>query len=299
MSSTFAKNEKEPFRYYYADAAVVSLDPNQPLSSYQSHGRGSGAPGSTLGYSTPSTQISIALTVESNRFYADVALKPTDKTGGGEAKKQRVELTDLRPTSIDVGKDKNGRTYQLNLTPSIKTVRVDLKPFREAADDLYRLQFHGSRVLLNDRQFIGQMLASDAEKFSMDICGVAYIEFSLQHLKDAKPWGQLQNGQITLSHPNGTSIEIANVTNGAEDRLVPGGPYVVWVRWSGPRETAEEFRATLKAERDQLMSKAGGSDDTTAQAVKVIDQQLAREPGPWVTSSGAGGLLKQELDRDE
>src|SRR3954465_1796072 len=77
--AAFAKQEAASFRYYYVDAAVVSLDASKSLASYQSHGRGSGSPGSTLGYSTPDTDIKIALSIESNRFYADVILQSRGK----------------------------------------------------------------------------------------------------------------------------------------------------------------------------------------------------------------------------
>ena len=66
-------------------------------------------------------EIRIELNVESGRFLADVTMtndkKPDDK------KKQRVDLTNLRPTSIEIETDKDGRTYQLNLVPTIKTSR--------------------------------------------------------------------------------------------------------------------------------------------------------------------------------
>ena len=61
-SLSFANGDevKAPFRHYWVDAAVVSLGSDQSLASYQSHGKGGGSPGSTLGYSTPDTDISIA-----------------------------------------------------------------------------------------------------------------------------------------------------------------------------------------------------------------------------------------------
>lgn len=133
------------------------------------------------------------------------------------------------------------------------------------------------------------------------MCGVASLEFSLRHLKGAEPWGRLQNGQITLSHPDGTSIEIGNVTNGTGNHLVEGGPYTVWVRWKKPQQTVEEYRAALSQYRDQLKSGTtkNGTSDTTAKALAVIDQELARDPGPWATSCGACDLPKKEFVGDE
>jgi hypothetical protein len=303
VNATFAEEqekEREPYRYYYVEAAVVSLDANQSLASYRSHGGGSGAPGATLGYSVVGKDIEIVLLVESDHFYADITTRNSDAKESEPAKEQRVDLTSLQPTSIDLGADKQGRTRRLNLSPSVKTVRLTAKPFADAANDLYRLRFHGSRIVLNDKQYIGNMRASDAELFSVEICGVASLEFSLHHLKDAKPWGRLQDGQITFSNPDGTSIEIGNVTNGGDDRVVSGGPYVVWVRWNKPQQTVEEFQTELKAQREQLKTAAvDGAGGTTAEALAIIDRELAREPGPWVTSCGACGVRKADVIRDE
>jgi hypothetical protein len=297
----FAAEEKDSYSYYHVDAAVVSLDANQSLASYRSGGKGSGAPGALLGYSTPEGDVSIDLLLESNHFYADVTTRPHGILGDDKAKKQRVDLTNLRPASVDLGADKEGRVYHVNLTPSVVSVRLKPKSFQEASDDLYRLQFHASRIILNDKTYVGRMLASDSLVFKIEICGVASLEFSLRHLKDAEPWGRLQNGQLTLSHPDGTSIEIGNVTNGSDDRLVEGGPYTVWVRWDKPQQTIEEYRAALSAYRDQLKSGTtkNGATNTIPEAVAVIDQELARKPGPWVTGCSASDLPKKEFVGDE
>ena len=291
-----AQTEKEIYRSYRVDAAVVSFDASQSLSSFRGHGSGSGSPGATLGYSTPETDVRILLLVESNRFYADVTLQSRGASGEDDAKTNRIDLTNLRPTFVDLGADKEGRAYQLNLTPSVTVQRLSPEPFQLAADDLYRLRFHSSRVMLNDKQYIGRMSASDATVFSIDVCDVASLEFSLRHLKDAKPWGRLQDGKITLNHPDGTSIEIGNVTNGSDDRLISGGPYQVWVRWEKPQHTSQEYRAELVAYRDRVTS---GATPATAGTLATIDKELAREPGPWVISSGARDPSNAEFVRDE
>lgn len=298
---TSAKQEQESYNYYHVDAAVVSLDASQSLASYRSYGSASGSPGAKLGLSTSDAQVDIELSIESDHFYADVAVGRHGKSGEDGTKKERIDLTSLRPTSLDLGSDKEGRVYQLNLTPSVALVQLRAKSFQEAADDLYRLKFHSSRIILNDKQYVGRMLASDAEVFSVELCGVAAVEFSLRHLKGAEPWGKLQNGQITLSHPDGTSIEIGNVGSGADDRLVGGGPYVVWVRWNKPHQTVEEYRTELAAYRDRMKSGAANMsrENTNADTLAFIEQELAREPGPWVTACGACDLPKQEIVRDE
>jgi hypothetical protein len=296
-----AKDAAEPVRYYFVEANVISLDAKNSLSSYRSEGRLTGTPGATLGASTPDTGISIVLSVEAEHFYADVELKPNAKGADQASTKERVDLTALRPKTIEVGSKKDGRTYQLHLIPSVKTIPAKPKPFQEIANDLYQLKFHSSRVMLNDKQYIGRMLSSDSDRFWVDICGVANLEFSLHRFKGAEPWGQLESGQISLRNPDGTTIEFSNVTNGTDDRVVEGGPYTVWVHWQQPHATVEEFRAAVKAQREQLRESASdaGAGDTVAQSLKVLDDELSREPGPWVTSCGAGDLPKSEIVRDE
>jgi hypothetical protein len=300
-SRSFAVESKDSNSYYQVDAAVVSLDANLSLASYRSGGKGTGSPGAQLGYSTPEVEISIALLLESNRFYADVKTRPNNKKSNDGPKTQRIDLTSLRPTSVDLGTDKDGRVYHLNLMPSAVSVRLKPKSFQEAADELYRLQFHESRIMLNDKTYVGRMLASDAQVFRVEVCGVASLEFSLRHLKGAEPWGRLQDGQITLSHPDGTSVEIGNVTNGAFGHLVEGGPYTVWVRWKKPQQTVDEYRVALSQYRDQLKNGATKTEstDTTAKALAQIEYELARESGPWVTNCGACDLPKKEFVGDE
>ena len=256
---------------------MISLDASQSISSYQAHGHGSGTPGSKLRYSTPTTEITIDLVLESNHFYADVITHSRHKSGEAGEKKQQIDLTNLRPTSIDLGADNEGRSYQLNLTPNVVSTRLSPKPFQEAANDLYQLRFHASRIMLNDKRYIGRMLTSDADFFSIEVCGLASLEFSLHHLKGAEAWGKLQNGQITLNNPDGTSIEIGNVTNGMDDHLVDGGPYIVWVRWKTPTQTVEEYRTAMAEYREKVRSGAAGTGPATSvnEALAVIDQELA------------------------
>jgi hypothetical protein len=111
----------------------------------------------------------------------------------------------------------------------------------------------------------------------------------------------LQNGQITIAHPDGTSVEIGNVTNGPDYRLVEGGPYTVWVRWNKPQQTIEEYRASLSEYRGQLKSGTtkNGTINATPDALAVIEQELARQPRPWVTGCSASDLPKKEFVGDE
>src|SRR6185369_10123061 len=196
------------------------------------------------------------------------------------------------PTSIEIETDKNGRTYQLNLVPTIKSVSLASKPFHTVTDEMYTLRFHSSRVTLNDKHFIGNMMATDSDYFNVEICGFASIEFSLRHLTDAKPWGILSNGEIRIANPDGRFFTISNVTNGPDDKFVSGGPYTVWVRWNKPQTTIDEYRSALKAQREVLTKDTSARlpADTKSSVLARIDQELARGPGPWIIGCGAHEL---------
>jgi hypothetical protein len=178
------------------------------------------------------------------------------------------------------------------LTRRVVWLRIFTVPFRKAAEYVYRFKFNSYLFLINDKHYFGRMSATDSEVFSVEICGIASLEFSLHHLKDAEPWGQIQDGKIVFNHPEGTSIEIGNVTNGEGDQLIDGGPYVVWVRWAEPHQSVDEYRAELSAYRESVTN---GDATPTAGTLEIIDRELAREPGPWVVSTGARGIRKSEI----
>jgi hypothetical protein len=282
----------DEIKTYWVDAVMNSFDASQSIDSYRGGGGLGGSPGSTLGTSTPDVDINIQVSLAAKHFYADVTIEDRHKTEKSSPQKQRFDLTDLRPQVLELGTAKDGRTYHLNLIPRVQTHQVKPKPFAEAADDLYRLKFHQSRVILNDEQYIGRMLATDSLVFSMEVNDVASIEFSLLRLKDAKPLGRLQDGRITMLHPDGTTLEIDSVTNGADDRLVGDGPYQVWVRWNRSQVTGDEYRAQLAAYRDQIKN---GDMFGQEGALAAIDKELARKPGPWVVSTGAREPSKNEI----
>jgi hypothetical protein len=93
-----------------------------------------------------------------------------------------------------------------------------------------------------------------------DIPGLARIEFSLLHLKNSRPLGVLQNGVIDIENDGGTTLHITNVKNGVYQDVLSGGPYRVWVRWSKPTQTVEEYRKFLKQQIVTLKERAKSGD---------------------------------------
>jgi hypothetical protein len=111
----------------------------------------------------------------------------------------------------------------------------------------------------------------------------------------------LSNGEIRIAHPDGRFIAISNVTNGPDNQFISGGPYTVWVRWNKPQASIDEYRAALKAQRDLLAkdTPAGLPADTKSSVLARIDQELARDAGPWIIGCGAHELRKNEFIHEE
>lgn len=286
----------EVVRSYQVEARVYSLNPQQGLDSVKTHGSGWGTPGSTLGYGFPAAKdpgdVRIDITQQGDRLLANLAI--TSKQSPKE-KRHKIDLTDMKATSYELSQDQNGRTYAINLTPKVIETNITPSSFEKATADLYRLKFSASSVILNEEQYVGRMLASDASVISVQICGVADIEFSLHPLKNAEPWGQLQQGRLLLTNPNGTSVEITNVTNGTDNRITSGGPYRVWVRWKSEVPSVDEYRKSLHAIKKQLVSNGpvvlpNGEtlvNPSTNMLLERIEAELKRKPGPWVIGCAA------------
>jgi hypothetical protein len=116
-------------------------------------------------------------------------------------------------------------------------------------------------------------------------------------ITDSKPWGVLHNGIVTITHPEEhTTIQISNVSNGGEHAMtLPGGPYVVWVRWKAPEFTAEEHHRKMAEVRARIVAERG-----SAEGLEQLDAQLAREPVPWIYMSGVRGFAGERVaDGDE
>lgn len=287
-------NDGEVIHSYWVDAQGYSLNADLALDSYKGESRVGGAVGSGLGIGSlgrdEPVSVSLRPLLQSGRFLVELTLDPKQS---GDQSTEQYDLTDLQPKSIEVTRDKDGRAYRLTLRPSITVRDLRPKPFAKATDNLYNLHFNGSRVVLNDKDYIGRMAASAADFFSIDISGLASVEFSLRRLKDANPWGTLNGGVLTISNPDeNTFFEIGNVTNGDDERALDGGPYQVWVRWKPPTTSTEEMRAELESLQKRI--EAGEFSGRPGLAARV-DAELARRPGPWVIGSGARQASSKDL----
>src|SRR5262249_28613285 len=149
------------------------------------------------------------------------------------------------PRSLEVARDADGRVYKVNLMPHL-TVAPEPRQFKVTDLRLDAWGFPSSPVLVNDHDYIGRLGMSYGNLATCDIAGLAKIEFSLLKLKDSQPWGVLNDGVITITHEDGTTVAISDVKNGSDHNMLQGGPYQVWVRWNKPTYTIDEYRELMK-----------------------------------------------------
>jgi hypothetical protein len=251
-SALFGKEPKSDDAFslqFWADATVFSLQPGEELATYRSYSGGGVGPNGTLGIGVADRQrqfdVSIVAKLKSGRFLAAVTVKPTDEDTLTQGQELDYDLTDLTPRTLEIARDENGRVYRLSLVPRILEKP---KPRQFSASDL-RLEywsFPSSPLILNDQDYIGRLAMSSGPIAWCDIPGLAKIEFSLLHLKDASAIGSLEKGVIHIAHESGTTLRISDVQNGANQEALGGGPYKVWVRWNKPTQSVEEYQESMK-----------------------------------------------------
>ncbi len=292
--SLAAESDGSVFRDFIVDASVASYVPGGGIETYEMRGGMTSAQASlSLGLSVGevSAFATIRPRMDGGRFVVEIDMEPAEAKESLGFEAQRLDLTDVKPTALRLATDATGRVYQLNLTPSVRV--IDRTPRLLDVDKL-RLQnwrFPNSPVLVNDAMYVGQISCAQSPVAMLGISGVANVEFSLFEMTDAQPWGVLQDGVVTLTHPEeDTTIQISNVSNGGPHALtLPGGPYQVWVRWQAPEFTVEEYRQKMSEIRDRIVAERG-----SAAGLEQVDQQLSREPAPWIYSSGIRGFREGE-----
>lgn len=283
-------------RDFVVDAALLSYLPNEGIKGYEHHGAGMTTARASLGLGLKvddvSVSVEIAPRMEQGRFLATVDLEPEEAKRNLGFKKQELDLTEVKPLSVPLATSEKGRVYQLNLSPSVRVIdstprRLEVKELR-----LHNWRFPDSPVLVNDALYVGRISCSQSPIAFVDISGVAKIEFSLHQLVESKPWGVLKNGVVTLTNPDDrTTVQISNVRNGGPHAVeLPGGPYQVWVRWSEPTYSVEQHRKVMLKIRERIVS-----GEIPNARTDYIDKQIARDPSPWLCSSGVRGLRRGEL----
>ena len=285
-------------RKYEINEAIISRVPGQGIEAYDKHGSGMATDQGSVGHQILIDGLLVEVDVhprlEKERFLVTVELKPDSAKRTLGFENQTFEMTDLTPRAIRFATSKTGRVYQILITPNVQITdntprKLDVNNFK-----LQDWRFQDSPVLVNDALYVGRINCAHSPMAFVDITGVARVEFSLYELSDAKPWGKFNRGVVTLANPEDhTTIQISNVSNGGPAAVdLPGGPYRVWVRWSKPTYTLEQYRQEMLKQRKKILD--GGIPNASTD---YLDKQLAREPSPWLSSSGIRGLkLGEQVD---
>jgi hypothetical protein len=282
-------------RKFEIDAVIVSYIPGEGIESYKNHGAGMSTDQASVALGaqidTDSISVEIVPRVKKKRFVVTIDAEPEAVKRSLGFDKQTLDLTDLKPTSIRLAISKTGRVYQLNLTPTVQVTDNTPRPLDVNKLQLENWRFPDSPILVNDAIYVGRISCAQSPVAFVDISGIAQVEFSLYELSNSKPWGELNHGVVTITNPEDhTTIQINNVSNGGPAAVeLPGGPYRVWVRWSKPTYTVEEFREVLVNQRKKILN--GEIPNAYAD---YLNKQLAREPSPWLSSSGIRGLRRGE-----
>jgi hypothetical protein len=235
--------------HYDVVASVFSYQSGDLLTTYRQYPSGSAEADATLmleiGDQNRHFKLTVLPKLKSQRFVVTVKVSPEKQDTHTETLERKFDLTELSPQLVDIAHDADGRIYRLNLEPRMIQNPV-MRQFKVSDLHLESWGFPASPVIVNDQDYIGQLSVSGGPLAWCDIPGLAKIEFSLLHLKNAEPLGTLSDGVINIKHPDGTTLRIANVKNGINGDTLSGGPYQVWVRWNKPTQSMEEYRELLK-----------------------------------------------------
>ena len=285
-------------RQYWADISLFSFCPGDELATYRSHGGGGVGPHGTLGTGAIGKgrdfNVTIRGSVKSHRFMAAVEVGPEPEDKKTPAQTIEYDLSDFEPRTLEITRDDDGRVYRLNLNPSVLVHPTT--QFKSSELRLENWSFPGSPVILNDQDYLGELSMSGGQLAHGDIPGLARIEFSLLHLKGASPIGKLADGVINITHKNGTTLRIANVKNGANAVALPGGPYIVWVRWNKPTQSLDEYRQELKKTIASLKKQVSDGDLVPRPGVlERLEKMLDSGRVGLINEFGLGGISPDDL----
>jgi len=293
-------DSKPPKYSFFADVSGYSLNPDDSFSTFEDQGSGGAGPGGTFGMTIGqgAQRFSVSLTgrQKGHQFLADLSVR--NVTGGADEDlkelSQTLNLTDLQPHVIDIAKDPDGRVYRVKILPRL-IEHVQPKKFRLEDLGLDAWKFFNSAVILNDQDYIGTigMTTDGSSVASLDIAGLANIEFSLTEMTDSKPEGVLRFGTISISH-DGTLVQIRGVSNGKSLEQVPG-PYLVYVRWKASSQKLDDARAMLRTQLTMLNAQIEKGDISIPKEALAALQKMADSDRAFILSSGSRLLLKNEI----
>lgn len=293
-----AKTDKTAYRNYSLEARVYSYLPDDVLATYRELSSGMVEPVGMLQLSIEDRerafQVSIEPKMKEEKYLVAVAI--TSNPPDNETRPQQMEydLSDAQPRSLEVARDNDGRVYRLSIVPQVVEHRKAAQ-FRAKDLKLENWSFPQSAVILNDREYLGQLGLTGGSLAYCDIPGLAKVEFSLLHLKDAQPLGTLQNGILEIRHADGTSLCINQVMNGQQQELLKG-PYQVWVRWNKPTQSVDEYRQSLQEVLEKLKERKNNGDASVSAKDLERMEKLIHSDHIGMTTCGVRNARPDELE---
>lgn len=270
-------------RYLSCKVRLYSYIPGKVVETYRSSGGGSFSKGGTLGTGTTDSirdfRVSASGRGKAAKLTATLSVTPGKRDTDTKALNQTIDLSDLQPRTIRIARNEDGRVYELALIPQFneKSLPVVFDPL---AMRLEFWSFNSSPVILDDRLYAGRINMSGGQVIGIDISGVANVEFSMLKMTDAEPLGVLKDGTLTIHKEAEHTLSITGIRHGAVPHTLPGGPYVVWVRWKEPSTTAEEAREALTRQLQKIEAQlaAGTLTMTDAQLNQLRDMAKVQRP---------------------
>ncbi|HAC92969.1 MAG TPA: hypothetical protein DCF63_20405 [Planctomycetaceae bacterium] len=295
ISSRSAANDDDS-RHFNVEIELYSYVPEQGISSYRWYGKGSGSGNHTAGFfANDERQFSVVFEclLRSGKYVANVRVEPKDSDLVTVAMNREFILSNLELQTLEIVRNDDGRVYRLQIIPDIvepqKPTRVSI-----AALKLDQWSFPDSVVILNDQDYVGRLSGSGGPLASMDIAGVANVEFAPVPFRGATPDGVLKDGVVTLRRSDGTTLQIANVAIGVQGNLLSNGPYKVFVRWSEPKMTLDRYREELPKWISQLRERiASGEAPGGSKHLERLERSLQSDR-VMVFESGLGSIPRQD-----
>jgi hypothetical protein len=295
--------DNEPaHRYGEVRADLFSIRPEAGISTYLNHGSGAISGYGTLdldvAHDVRRFTVNVTPVIKDGRLSAKVEVVPAASDTVTQPFEKEFDLAELQGQTLELARDPDGRVYRVNVAPNVVEIP---KPVQFRAADL-KLEYLNisSPVILNDQEYIGYFGAGITSLAWFDVLKVGLVEFSLLHLKDAKPWGTLQNGVLNIRHENGTTISMRDVQNGWPHRqTLPGGPYTVWVRWKESTMTEEQYHQGIAQALADVKARIANGDTTVApDAVERLERLIASDR-PTLMTSGMRPVRRDELQPDK
>ena len=286
------------YRYPLLHVTLESWQADDPVQTYRKHSSGTCGVGSTTGVGVGGkANFDVSVTARSK----DKVLKAEMKVNVGEGEtyakpmNATILLKQMQAAEVTIADDGDGRTYRLKIRPEI----VEKKPahkFDIKSLQLEAFDFTRSPVILNDEHYVGQIGMSGGTLSSIEIAGVANIEFSLFQLKDAKPLGTLQDGSLFIKNGEQTVL-IAGVRNGTQPQTLTGGPYKVWVRWKKPALSLSDTQERITEQIKLLKQRQADGETNITDEVITRLQAFADSGRPMLFGSFTRSVRNDEVKK--